>query len=481
MTLQMQISAISTERHAPPLKIAETERYRLILFNDSGTAVLLENRDTDYVVPEIQIPRFTRPAEQITCVLRENWGIAAILLWSAYLDSALDGAAKQAPLYAIMEVLGTNPELPANLGWFSIQKATSYLDEQEESLLRSSQAKATQPHFGVDPAPFSRLGWFGKLQGWVQSKVPAIRTEATEILQLNGSETFSLLRLGTAAQRLWFKAVGKPNLHEFTITLVLAKLFPDYLPTILASDRDLNAWLMESAGQMTLDDFRDPSVWRIVVERLATLARGSVGKTAELLRSGCRDLRTDTLSSLVGPFFEIMISLMEQQTKNSPPPLKRCELGGLASAIGEALCQLDQVGVPDSLGHQDMNLGNFLLDGHRCRFIDWAEAYVGPPLLTLEYLLLHLCRAFSLTAAEEDDLRAVYRQCLLPADSIRNISRAFEGSPLIAAFAYAASSAAWRDPERIRLPHVAAYFRSLTRTMNKEARLWRARRKESLK
>src|SRR5262249_40526758 len=162
----------------------------------------------------------------------------------------------------------------------------------------------------IDPAPFSRLGWFGNLEGWVQSKVPAIRTEATELLQLNGSETFSLLRLGTPAQRLWFKAVGKPNLHEFPITLLLSQLFPDYLPKLIASDPLLNGWLMESGG-VTLGEFGDLNVLRNAVQRLARLQIESIPWMSKLRSAGCSDLSCPALAALVVRFFDVMGEVME--------------------------------------------------------------------------------------------------------------------------------------------------------------------------
>src|SRR5579884_4220432 len=145
----MQTSMIVTGRLDVPTLDAETDLYRLIVFNGSGTHVLLESRNAARFLPEVEIPRFTRPAQQITSVLRERWGIAAVLLWRHHLDSTDRGAVKLEPRYAILEVLGAIQDMPATLDWFPVQRAASCLDEEEKRLLGSSQAKAMQPSFGI--------------------------------------------------------------------------------------------------------------------------------------------------------------------------------------------------------------------------------------------------------------------------------------------------------------------------------------------
>jgi len=65
--------------------------------------------------------------------------------------------------------------------------------------------------------------------------------ELKDFEQLNGCETSrSSFRDNTPS--VWFKAVGKPNLHEFPITVALAELFPEYLPSLLATRPACNGW-----------------------------------------------------------------------------------------------------------------------------------------------------------------------------------------------------------------------------------------------
>jgi len=53
----------------------------------------------------------------------------------------------------------------------------------------------------------------------VRAVIRPLGMELKDFHQLNGCETFSLIRFETTQLPVWFKAVGKPNLHEFPITV----------------------------------------------------------------------------------------------------------------------------------------------------------------------------------------------------------------------------------------------------------------------
>lgn len=461
----MTILASGTDQFVRQAEPQLTDSYGVIVLNGTGTDVLLEQQAGSFRLPGVNIPRFARPAEQITSVLRDKWGISTVLLFS----TVIGGSPEQCQ-YAVLEASARCQRLPAMLRWQPVEKAgCNLLDREEAELLQTCIARACQAYVGVDPAPFSRLGWIHRLHDWVGSTIQPLGSELTDVRQLNGSETFSLVRLGTGRRPFWFKAVGHPNLHEYSISLTLSHLFPGYVPKILASDPLLNGWLMESGGESTLGDTEDLETWLMAVQRLAQLQIESLQHTSQLLQAGCRDVRVETLASLVAPFFETMTRLMEQQTKTSPAPLTREELAELARTIRNALSLCIEIRLPDSLGHTDFNPWNALVDGKSCVFTDWAEAHVGHPLLTFEYLAAHLHKSCPSLMRHCDCLRKAYCQVWQAVVPLPRILRSLQLSPLIAVYAYASSGQSWRDPERLALPRVPAHLRSLTRRMKKEA------------
>jgi len=287
--------------------------------------------------------------------------------------------------------------------------------------------------------------------------------------QVNGSETFSLIRFSTTQQPVWFKAVGEPNLHEYGISMALARLLSEYVPSILATKPEWHGWLMADGGGRTLDEVENPSAWQTATTTLADLQIDSIGKRDELLEAGSRDLRTGALLELVDPFLEVIADLMQQQTKVPPAIMSRKELFDLGATIKNALCCLEAVGIPDTLGHSDFNPGNILVGSERCVFIDWAEAHVSHPFLTFEYLISHLRKDYPALSRFEDTIRSSYVQRWQSVALPEHISEAFLFSPLVAVFAYAVAGNSWREAERLEIPQVSGYLRSLTRRMKQEA------------
>ena len=136
---------------------------------------------------------------------------------------------------------------------------------------------------------------------------------------------------------------------------------------------------------------------------------------------------------------------------------------------------MEALGIPETLGHLDLNPGNIIVSPSRCTFLDWAEAYVGNPFFSLEYLREHLRRRNGTDSTVETKLVESYcaqwEHVVPPAA----VAEGLELAPLLAVFAYAAGSYAWEDTERLQLA-TAGYLRSLTRRMHREGNELESRR-----
>jgi len=467
---------MATTRPVQVEEIAKTDAYRLIVFNRAGTSVLLKSGSSGFELPLICIPRFTRPAKEITTFLRDRWGIPSVLLFSGLLEDSASPA-----YFATLEAQVRISALPAGMDWFPVQHAISHLLKNKKySVLESSYLKATNWISAADAEPFSRIGWLSNLQDWVTTVIRPRGMELKDFEQLNGSETFSLIRFETTQHPVWFKAVGKPNLHEFPITVALAELFPEYMPSLLATRPACNGWLIADAGGPPLDEMKDLPAWEAAAAALADLQIASIGAIDGLLVVGCRNLRTGPLLELVGPFLEVIAALMMQQKKVPPAILSPKELSDLGATLKNALCCLESLGFPDTLGHSDFNPGNILVGSERCVFIDWAEGHVSHPFLTFEYLISHLRKDYPSLVRFEDPIRSSYAQRWESVSLSEHVSEAFLFSPLVAVFAYAVAGNSWREPERLEIPQVPGYLRSLTRRMKKEADSVQRRRVECI-
>jgi hypothetical protein len=268
---------------------------------------------------------------------------------------------------------------------------------------------------------------------------------------------------------VWFKAVGEPNRHEFMMTLKLSELFPKFLPAIISQWPEWNAWLSLEVPGCELSEAPRAEFWDTAAAALGTLQVGSIERAVDISKAGARNLTTGELMALRRPFFNVMGQLMKRQSKIPPPVLADEELVDLEERVCDALTRMHQLGIPEALGHLDPNPGNMIVSPGSCAFLDWAEAYVGNPFFTLQYLLEHARRAFPDDPEVRARLTRAYTQRwkrTLPSSAVD------EGlclSSLLAPFAFAVGSPAWRNKENVEDCAIAGYLRSLTRRMNREA------------
>jgi hypothetical protein len=264
--------------------------------------------------------------------------------------------------------------------------------------------------------------------------------------------------------------VGELNEREYLITLKLANAFPKYMPELVAERSDWKAWLACEAEGTNLAETSDLSLWESAAVSLAELQIESIGNCESFLRSGAHDLNAANLLQAVDPFMDVIAGLMGQQIKTPPPAISARELAVLGERIRDAISMLNQLKIPDTLGHMDPNPANMIVPAlARCVFLDWAEAYLGHPFYSFQYLLQHFRRMVGQDPIAEHAFTRSYLHPWSDLASVESLREALAFAPLIAAFAYGAGTNAWRTPERLSDARVAGYLRALARRMKREA------------
>jgi len=439
------------------------DRFRILLYRRNGNQLLLERNTQGFALPDVRIPPYTRVAQQINEAIWKNWRLQSFCLFPV-------GDANS-PAYAV-ELCGPVSTHPANMNWFPVDSLAQrdFPEVQDFQAIDTATKLFDQYRNAREEEPFGKFGWLRDVTEWVESKATQIGLHLTgNFQQFNASPAFSLIRFETNASAIWFKAVGEPNLREYSITLALAKYFPTFVPRVIAMRNDWNGWLSIEAEGTHPNENSDMEVWMRVATTLAEMQIASFGQTLHLVNTGCRDTRVCTLIELVEPFIEVMAELMERQTKESPPALSRSELLTLRRQLHDAFSQAADSDIPNAIGHLDFNPGNIVANHNGCVFLDWAEACAGHPFLTHQYLLRHLGRYGQPYNCWESAITRMYlntwRSCISPEE----ITAALRISPLLAVFAYATCGNAWRDLKHRTRPELAGYFRSLTRRMKREA------------
>jgi len=430
----------------------EQIEYRLFLVRFGSHAISVERYEGTRRLPRITIPRWTRPAEQLQQTIESAWHLHVIILNTIFQQDGFGPS-------AVVEILS-----PESLdGWAEVginEIAEGEMTRGEQEAVTSILAGEKNAH-----GPFSRLGWIGEAMEWMRAEAGHSAAFTGEIRQYNASASFALIRLTKQdGPAWWLKATGDPNVHEFRVTKILAELCPEFLPRRIAEREDWNAWLMEDAGH-PLDSWNLPALEQAVLS-MATLQKRTVGWGNAFLAAGAFDQRISTLRAHLGELLDYLYGAMAKQTSTKVPQIEKRRLWEMASVLQDACCRMEELEIPDTLIHNDINSGNILFQGTQCVFIDWCEVGVGNPFFSFQYLS-------NLQPGGNDNwtprLREVYRRSWRGLLTESQIERAFALTPLLAIFSYLFGRGDWLHSAQRDDPCVESHARSLARHMDRAA------------
>jgi hypothetical protein len=441
------------------------DRWRVIITKAGASEIMVVPRGGACDLPEVRVPQNQRLARNLNAALKSDWKIGAISIVPSRLRSTVGDSVR----YHLAEPIPADAPLPRGIRWTAVASLTpqSFLIAEDFNAVRGfvEEQSASRGNHG----PFGHLGWFREVTSWLEDAIkPFDFAWNGRFEQFHASPFFSLLRFDTRPRALWFKAVGEPNTREFAITRELAERGPKYVPRLLAVRPDWNAWLAEECPGETLDQVSDISLWCRAVRSLANLQVESISWSKSLLQAGAHDLRGVFRQSAVRSFFAMVDKLLGPMADAVKPDFSVEDLPPMEARMMRLLDRARDLRVPDTLGHLDLNAGNVIVSSKRCAYLDWAEAYVGPPFLALEYLLQTFRRVFGRGSPHEPRVVAAYLtawQAVLPPRGIRE----FWGlTPALAIFAYTQRCVAAVEPSGPDISRFGEYLGVLLRRLRRE-------------
>jgi aminoglycoside/choline kinase family phosphotransferase len=177
------------------------------------------------------------------------------------------------------------------------------------------------------------------------------------------------------------------------VTQALAEAFPNLIPRPVAVWRERGWMLLGNFGQTAGNAKPGEEACRELVLSYARLQRSRAGEVEQLTRMGCLDWQLERL----GEQFTALLaddapwaSLKPQE----PQALRACE----AELLG-LLERLDAYGIPPSLLHGNLHLGNVAV-GESYRVFDWIDACIAHSFLDLATLLEDLSHTYDPQTAE---------------------------------------------------------------------------------
>ncbi len=160
---------------------------------------------------------------------------------------------------------------------------------------------------------------------------------------------------------------------------------------------------------------------------------------------------------------------MALQKREPPAILSNSDVAFLRDELKQACLTLEDLGLPDVLGHIDFNPGNIVISPEKCVFLDWAEASVVIPFITFCYLREHARRSPSGTREAQEQIAGAYLDPWRSLLSRSDIARGMAFSSIVAVFAYALAIDEQLSRETTESPVSAGFLRSLARRMHREA------------
>lgn len=428
-----------------PDRTVASVAYRCVVLRPRSHRVLAIREAGHDRLPVIQIPRKTRPAQELQEAIKARWGLEVLILeiWAARIGA-----------WVVAELLA--PEFNSSFEEIALDQFNDTEVPEQDRRYIELLCK------GETKSPFSRVGWIEEAVTWLESAAGCRIVPRQFVEQWNAGGGFALLRMTSDdGRRYWLKATGEPNAHEFQMTRFLSEAHPDFLPKLVATKKEWNAWLTEDAG-CPLSQPPSSAELLAAAKRVASLQVLTVGETDELLAAGAFDQRLPVLRSHIDAVIAYLIEAMARQRSTKAARLSRDRLLDLGAILRDACLRLEACGLPDALIHNDLNAGNILWDGVNYVFIDWSEAAVGFPNLTCE----RLCQ---LNRAHAESIRNVYREGWSHRLSSECMDEAIALAPLLAIYAYLYGRGDWLGQTKSVEPQFESYARSLARHMDRAA------------
>jgi Phosphotransferase enzyme family len=248
---------------------------------------------------------------------------------------------------------------------------------------------------------WEQADWLDEAVGWIEAELERLGRRATgPVHQPHVRPWSTVLRVPTADGDVWFKACMPTLAHEVAVVELLSRARPDCLPELLAADPG-RGWMLQADAGTQLRELARPERWLEILPRYARLQLDSAEVVPELLDGGAPDRRLARLP-------EAFDGLLERQEGLEPETVSK--LRRLTPRIAELGRKLSSLGLPETIQHDDLHSANVFVRDGRYLFVDWGDACVSHPFLTLHVTMRVLAYELGLpeTARELDPFRNAY-------------------------------------------------------------------------
>jgi phosphotransferase family enzyme len=225
--------------------------------------------------------------------------------------------------------------------------------------------------------------WRSEAEEWIRAEISDLGYALADRIEHSHVRPWgTVARVPTDNGLLWFKANIAPLTFELRLIELLAT---QAVPHLVAREPSRGWMLMKDAGTLVSELYGEEpplDVWREFLCEYARLQVAAAPAAEKLIAAGVPDRR---LPSLLEPFEGVLEDDRLVRPRTDPlTPDQLDRVYALMPKLRESVAALAALGLPDSVQHDDLHPWNVCVDAGRYRFIDWGDACVSQPMLTLE-------------------------------------------------------------------------------------------------
>jgi hypothetical protein len=379
----------------PPPRV----EHRLVVRHPRRDAILIEKGERGARLPAIETDdRHTAEVDYLNAAARERLGLVTTVL-----ASLSHSDPHRAPVVRVhaLEVHGSDALAAHALRWCSSDALPPALDPTDREAVRAWGATAGAI---VDGREWTQPGWLDEVRAWLESTFPK---GPLEVVQLRNWPSSCVLRVRAHGNEHYFKAVAESLRRECALTAYLAREFPNALPRVVAALPERRWVLLGACPGAKLEEVADLALWERAARTYGALQRTCAARVDALLATGC------AVRPLAGvrAGIESLAADPAALRIGQPEGLDAAELERLRALVPALRLRCDELeshGIAATLEHGDLWPGNFFVDTRGCAIIDWEDACVGHPFLSLAPLRVGLRLAGLDTPAARERLDAAY-------------------------------------------------------------------------
>ena len=184
----------------------------------------------------------------------------------------------------------------------------------------------------------------------------------------------TVMRVPVAGGFTWFKACAQVQAFEPRLTAELYTRWPDRVTEVLAVDETRRWLLLRDAGVAVGELGNPPEAWLEALPSYAEMQKGEMANALDHIGHGVPDLR---MAALPAGYERLLASQV---------PLARDEIKRLrdnAPRFIELCVALAEVGIQESVQHDDLHMANLYSDRGKLRVLDWGDSSIAHPFFSL--------------------------------------------------------------------------------------------------